>query len=113
MKGPGCVAILLCAACCQGADTIAVLPLFNVNQTKSPNLDWIGESAAENIHEALSASGMLVLSREDREEVYRRLSLRTGVPLTKASVMKIAMTLDATRIVYGEFHVDGAELGAT
>ena len=113
MKVRDCIAVLVLAASCQAADTMAVLPLFNVDQAKSPNLDWIGESAAETIHEALGGSGLLVLSREDRAEVYKRLSLRTGVQLTKASVMKIGVTLDATRVVFGEFHVDGAELGAT
>ncbi len=118
MKVPGLVAIpifaaLTFAASCQAADTLAVLPLFNVNEARSPNLDWIGESAAETIREALSGSGLLVLSREEREEVYKRLSLRTGVVLTKASVMKIGVTLDATRVVFGEFRVNGAETGAT
>lgn len=118
MKVPGLVAVLILAALnfaasCQAADTLAVLPLFNVNEAKSPNLDWIGESAAETIREALSGSGLLVLSREEREEVYKRLSLRTGVVLTKASVMKIGVTLDATRVVFGEFRVNGAESGST
>jgi len=45
--------------------------------------------------------------------VYRRLSLRTGVVLTKASVLKIGETLDAGQIVFGELHVDGADSGAT
>ena len=75
----------------------------------APNLDWIGESVSETIDEALSSSGLLVLPREDREEVYRRLSLRTGVVLTKASVLKIGETLDAGQIVFGELRVEGAE----
>jgi tetratricopeptide (TPR) repeat protein len=96
----------LSASVCLATDTIAVIPLFNLNQAKSSNLDWIGESVAETIHESLSSSGLLVLPREDREEVYHRLSLRTGVPLTKASVIKIGQTLDAGQIVFGEFQID-------
>jgi tetratricopeptide (TPR) repeat protein len=105
--------LLLTPLIAAGADTIAVLPLFNVDESTAPNLDWIGESVSETIDEALSTSGLLVLPREDREEVYRRLSLRTGVVLTKASVMKIGETLDAGQVVFGELHVDGAETGAT
>lgn len=105
-------AFLLLASFCQAADTIAVLPLFNRNEAKSPDLDWIGESVAETIHESLSSVGLLVLDREDREEVYRRLTLRTGVELTRASVIKIGQSLDAGLVVFGEFHVDGAEPGA-
>lgn len=103
----------LAAALCQAADTIAVIPLFNLNESKSPDLDWIGESVAETIHESLSSVGLLVLAREDREEVYHRLSLRTGVVLTRASVLKIGETLDAGQVVFGEFQVEGADLAAT
>jgi tetratricopeptide (TPR) repeat protein len=105
--------LLLAVSLGRAADTIAVLPLFNVDERNSPNLDWIGESVCETIDEALSSSGLLVLPREDREEVYKRLSLRTGVVLTKASVLKIGETLDAGQIVFGELRVDGAESGAT
>lgn len=93
---------------CRAADTVAVLPLFNLDESKSANLDWIGESVAETIHEALSSAGVLVLSRDDRTEVYRRLSLRTGVVLTKASVIKIGESLDAGQIIFGELRVAGA-----
>jgi tetratricopeptide (TPR) repeat protein len=97
----------------RASDTIAVLPLFNLDEHNSPNLDWIGESVSETVVEALAGSGLLVLPREDREEVYRRLSMRTGVVLTKASVLKIGETLDAGQIVFGELRVDGAGSGAT
>ena len=93
------------------AETVAVLPLFNLNHAQSPNFDWIGESAAEAIRESLSESGLLVLGREERVEVYRRLSLRTGVVLTKASVLKIGETLDAGTVLFGEFSVNGATPG--
>ncbi len=98
---------------CQAADTIAILPLFNLNEAKSTNLDWIGESVAETIHESLSSAGLLVLAREDREEVYHRLAIRSGVILTKASVIKIGETLDAGQVIFGEFKVEGAESGNT
>lgn len=96
----------------RAADTIAVLPLFNLDESKSPDLNWIGESVAETIHESLSSVGLLVLAREDREEVYHRLSLRTGVVLTRGSVLKIGETLDAGQIVFGEFQVEGADTGS-
>jgi tetratricopeptide (TPR) repeat protein len=105
--------LLLAASFASAADTIAVLPLSNIDEHNAPNLDWIGESVSETVDEALSSSGLLVLPREDREEVYRRLSLRTGVVLTKASVLKIGETLDAGEIVFGELRVDGADVGAT
>jgi tetratricopeptide (TPR) repeat protein len=95
------------------ADTVAVLPLFNVDESRASNLDWIGESVAETIHDTLSSAGMLVLAREDREEIFRRLSIRPEVVLTRATVMRIGENLDAGRIIYGVYKVEGANLGAT
>jgi tetratricopeptide (TPR) repeat protein len=107
------ISLLLASSLCQAADTVVVLPLFNLEESKSQNLDWIGESVSETIHEALSSGGLLVLPREDREEVYHRLSLRTGVVLTRASVMKIGETLDAGEVVFGELKVAPVDLPAT
>jgi tetratricopeptide (TPR) repeat protein len=103
--------LILASPVAFAAGTVAVLPLFNLDEHASSNLDWIGESVSETIEEGLSSSGLLVLQREDRQEVYHRLSLRTGVPLTKASVLKIGETLDAGEIVFGEFQTEGADTG--
>jgi tetratricopeptide (TPR) repeat protein len=84
-----------------GADTFLVLPLFNLSS--SQGLDWIGESVAEAVAEALTAEGVLVVDREDLREACRRLSLRPNARLTIASVIKIAETVDATRVMYGTF----------
>jgi hypothetical protein len=51
---------------------------------------------------------LLVLPRKDREEAYHRLSLRTGVILTHAPVLKIGETLHAS-IVFGELRVAEAD----
>lgn len=104
---------LLCFPTLLRADTVAVLPLFNADESHASNLDWIGESVAETIHDSLGAAGVLVLAREDREEVFRRLSIRPEVVLTRATVMRIGENLDAGRVIYGDFKVEGAELGAT
>ncbi len=84
-------------------ETALVLPFFN--HSKSPGLDWIGESISEAVHDSLSSEGLLMLDREDRLEVYRRLSLRPGAELTRASVMKIGQTLDASSVIYGYYEV--------
>jgi tetratricopeptide (TPR) repeat protein len=85
------------------AQTVLVLPFFN--HSKSANLDWIGESISEAVHDALSSEGLLVLDREARLEGYRRLSLRPGVELTRASIIKIGQTLDAGRVMFGYYEV--------
>ena len=85
------------------AETVLVLPFFNY--AKSANLDWIGESIAETVHDALSAEGILVLDRDDRLEAYRRLSLRPNVVLTRASIIKAGDALDAAIVVYGQYEL--------
>ncbi|HVO96720.1 MAG TPA: tetratricopeptide repeat protein [Bryobacteraceae bacterium] len=84
------------------ADTAAVLPFLN-KTAAAPNLDWIGESLAETVREALGITGIMTLDREEILEAYRRLNLRSGVALTEASVMKIGETLDAEHVVCGSF----------
>jgi len=98
------VIALLCGSL--RAETVLVLPFFN--QSKSASLDWIGESIAESLHDSLTSEGLLVLDREDRLEAYRRLSLRSGVELTHASVIKIAQSLDASSVIFGYFDVTPA-----
>jgi len=50
--------IFLCLALPGWADTVLVLSLFNESSTA--NLDWIGESVAHTVSEALLSRGLLV-----------------------------------------------------
>jgi tetratricopeptide (TPR) repeat protein len=85
------------------ADTVLVLPFFNGTGTAS--LDWIGESVAETMREAFASQGTITLSRDDREEAYRRLQFHSHVTLTLASVIRIGQSLDADKVIYGEFNL--------
>jgi tetratricopeptide (TPR) repeat protein len=93
--------VLLCGAL--NAETTLVLPFFN--HSKSPNLNWLGESISESMHDALASEGVLVLDRADRLEAYRRLSMRPGAELTHASILKIADSLDASTVIYGSYEL--------
>ncbi len=88
-------------------ESLLVLPFFN--ESGPANLDWIGESVAHTISEGLVSRGLLVLEREDRAEVYRRLSIRPNAHLTHASVIKVAEALDASQVIYGDFEVTSPE----
>jgi tetratricopeptide (TPR) repeat protein len=108
-------ALYLCL--CAGpsfADTFLVLPFFN--NGKVNNLDWIGESISEAIRESLASEGVLTLDRDAREEGFRRLSMRPYSPLTKASVIRLAESLDADQVIFGSYDVlpaaDKASKGA-
>ena len=91
------------------AETNVVLPFANL--AKDQALDWVGESICENVAEALSAEGLLVLDREDRCEVYRRMSLRQYALLTRATVIKVGEALDADHVIFGQFSVSGEPSG--
>jgi tetratricopeptide (TPR) repeat protein len=95
-----CWPILLAVSCgTLHAETVLALPFFN--HAGSANLDWIGESVADTLRDAMIPEGVLVLDRADRLEAYRRLSLRSGAELTHASILKIGESLDASLVVYG------------
>lgn len=98
-----CLAVLALLCGSLRAETVLVLPFFNLSKT--PNLDWIGESISESLHDTLSAEGLLVLDRDDRLEGYRRLSIRSGAELTHASVLRIGQALDASTVIYGYYEV--------
>ncbi len=103
------LAIIVCASL--RAETVVVLRF--ANHANSAGLDWIGESIAETVQDALASEGQLVLGREARAEAYRRLSLRPGAELTHASIVKVGDALDAARVVYGYYELLPAEGGAT
>ena len=95
-----CLVVFFSAA---RADTFVVLPFFNLS--KDSNLEWIGESLAQALEEGLASEGLITLGRDDRVEVYRRLSIRPYSLLTKASVVKIGEALDAEQVVFGQFEL--------
>lgn len=96
-----CLLVCLYAGQAARAENNLVLPFFNLSN--DANLDWVGESLAENIREALAAEGVLTLEREDRQEAYRRLSIRPYSTLTTASIIRVAESLDADQVIYGTF----------
>lgn len=102
------IAVVCCASAC--ADTVLVLPFFN--QSNSSNLDWIGESISEDVREALASEGLLVLDREDRLEVFRRLSVRPNAILTRATIIKAGQGLDASKVIYGHYELGPPARGA-
>src|SRR5712664_3357123 len=85
------------------ADTVLVLPFFNLSTSTTP--EWMGETIAETIRESLLAHDVLALDREERLEAFRRLSIRPYALLTRASVIKLAESLDAGQVIFGQYSV--------
>jgi tetratricopeptide (TPR) repeat protein len=88
------------------AEAILVIPFFN--ESGEENIDWIGESIAETVHESLASQNVLVLSRDDRLEAYRRLSIRPNAILTHASIIKLGEALDASQVIYGRYLISSS-----
>jgi tetratricopeptide (TPR) repeat protein len=103
------VLVLMCGAL--HGETVLVVPFFN--HSKSGDVGWIGESISESLHDSLTSENVLVLDRADRLEAYRRLSLKPGAELTRATVIKIGESLDASRVVFGEYELLPSEPGNT
>jgi len=104
------------------AQTSAVLPFANritdqsaIAQNAAAQMDWIGESIAETLRDALSSRGVVTLNRQETSAAYRQLNLRPRVLMTQASALKIGEALDAEQVVYGtfEFTADEMTAGAT
>jgi tetratricopeptide (TPR) repeat protein len=56
----------------------------------------------------MASKGIIALDREQRQEAYRRLSLRPYTQLTKATVMRLGEVLDADQVIFGTFELTGA-----
>lgn len=86
------------------ADTAAVLPFWNASDNpRQSNLDWIGESIAETIRDALGSHGVLTLDRTDIDDAFHRLSLRERTGLSEGSIIKIGEDVDAEQVIFGTF----------
>ena len=111
MKSLVTLGAVVCLSVPLVANNVLVLPFINASRTA--NLDWIGESVSETIREALATHGIIVLNREDRQEAYRRLGLRSDANPTRATLLKIGQSLDAGQVVYGEFQLIPPPVGVT
>ncbi len=74
-------------------------------------LAWLSEGAAVGITTALGERGLAVISRDERMAAFERLQLPPGTTLTRATVIKVAELVGATRIVTGR--VGGRSTGLT
>lgn len=80
------------------------------NQTKTPSFDWLGESLAETVRDALAEEGYSTVSREDREEAAKKLRIKAVSEVSLASLAKLCEGAGAERLIYGrvEFLPDPA-----
>lgn len=102
------VSVFLFFACIAAhAESYLVAPF--ANRSADPQLDWVGESVSEAIREAFADLNVPVVTREQRVETIKRLSLRSGHGISLASWIKVSEQTSANRLILGEVHFTPAE----
>ena len=90
---------------------IWVLPFEN-NSTQ-PGVDWIGASFPDILNARLSSAGILTIRREDRRYAMQHLGLPADFNPTQATAYRIAQTLDADYVIFGNYTVANGRIRAT
>ncbi len=97
------VVFLYALALSSGADGATVLILQFHNSSQYSDLNWVGESISETLKDEYSEQNQIVFGRDLRAEALKRLSLRPGADFTKATLIRLARTLDADYVCYGTY----------
>ena len=90
---------------------LLILPFEN--HTSQPNLDWIGEGAANILSRRLDSAGFLTIGRGDRLYALDRLGLPQSFQPSHATTIRIAQTLDADSVILGFYTLSGDQLTAS
>lgn len=85
--------------------TILVLPFENTS--KAPGIEWISEAFPEVLGQRLSAPGLYVISRDDRNYAFDRMGIPVTVRPSRATLYRIAEQMDADYIILGDYNFDG------
>lgn len=103
---PGILFAFIYLALPARAETVLIVPFYNLSNSK--NINWIGESISEAMGEALSANGILRVDSDERRAAMSSMGIRAGTRLTQASVLEIAINVSAGVAVYGEYSLSAA-----
>jgi len=75
-----------------------------------PRVAWLGEGAAIGLTAALAERGVETVSRDERLEVFERLQLPPAATLTRATIIKVAELVGASRVILGRVGATDAEV---
>ena len=82
-----------------------LLPLPFENGTFKTEYQWISDSFTVMMAGLLDTPGLIVLSPEEVVATYEKAGLRSGAPMTRASEIKLAETLQANLVLVGAYEV--------
>ena len=83
------------------------------NNSAQPGLDWIGSSFPDIMNQRLTSAGFLTIHREDRRYALKHLGLPSDFHPTQATTYRIAQTLDADYVIFGNYTVASGQITAT
>jgi tetratricopeptide (TPR) repeat protein len=86
-----------------GSDTIVIMPFENVSSRAEYN--WIGESFAAALGDALDKPGLVVIRSDERNVAYKQEGLSPSAILTRATMIKIAERAGANLVVIGTYRI--------
>jgi tetratricopeptide (TPR) repeat protein len=86
-----------------GSDTIVIMPFENVSGRTEYN--WIGESFAAALGDALDKPGLVVIRSDERNVAYKQEGLSPAAILTRATMIKIAERAGANLVVIGTYRI--------
>ncbi|HVQ26851.1 MAG TPA: hypothetical protein VMV01_16800, partial [Planctomycetota bacterium] len=86
--------------------TILVLPLESTGGASEP---WVSEAVADQLPRSLRQLGVPAVSRAERLQAQAALEI-PDVPLTRATSVRVAEALGATRLVMGTYAIEGPRL---
>ena len=89
---------------------LLVLPFEN--RTGKPDMDWIGEGAADIFNRRFDSAGFLTVSHEDRLYALDRMGLPANFRPSRATTIRIAQLLDADVVIVGSYTLVNDQLTA-
>ena len=104
----GCAAL---AHAAKAGQTLVILPFEN--QSRTPNLEWIGDSFPETVGQKMVSKSLYVVGRQERLAAFDRLGIPTSLRPSRATSYRLAREMDADYVVFGRYYYDGSSLRVT
>lgn len=105
-------AVVLLAAVCASAQTppptTLVVPF--ALEKFDPRVAWLGEGVAIGLTTALAERGVATVGRDERLDVFERLQLPPAATLTRATIIKVAELVGASRVILGRVGATGSDV---
>ncbi len=83
------------------------------NKTGVAGLDWMGGAFPDILNRRLNSAGFLTISRGDRLYAFDRLGLPLNLEPSRATAIRIAQTLDADYVIFGNYTLGANQITAT